>query len=260
MRSVLIYTVHKAASMFLHRVTCEVSSRLEIPYCSVNGPPEVALAIKNSSWRTAIEKEREGACFGPIRAGNQEPLYPSGLEDYSLILHLRDPRDVLTSLYYSHTFSHPRKPGGFNVSDAERERWRKEGPDPFVLRWLPEYRRRFEDLIDNILERDNVKFLRYEDMLEELEEWMGSYLSAFHHIPIPQRSGWFRSPPNSWEALNRWLCRKYRKEFLIPKEDVYRHRRQIRPGDHLRKLQPATVETLNGELSKILARLGYEVV
>jgi hypothetical protein len=41
------------------------------------------------------------------------------------------------------------------------------------------------------------------------------------------------------------------------KEDIYRHRRQVTPGDHKRKLQPETIAILNSTFSDILKGFGY---
>ncbi|WP_316788077.1 hypothetical protein [Thermoleptolyngbya oregonensis] len=35
-RPILIYTVHKAASMFLHRLTRQIARELEMEYFSIN--------------------------------------------------------------------------------------------------------------------------------------------------------------------------------------------------------------------------------
>ncbi len=259
MRSVLIYTVHKAASMFVHRVTCEMASRLEIPYHSVNDSPEKRKAIKQMSWRSAVEEAGWHGCFGPIRGGEHEPQYPEKLSDFSVLLHLRDPRDVLTSLYFSHTYSHVRRKGGFNPSDEERARWEAEGPDAFVLKSLPEYKRRYENHLSHLLGRENVIFVKYEDMVSSPDLWLADYIRAFRHLPIPHRKSWFRSVPNSWEEMARYLSCKFAKEFKTPRENKYNHKRQVLPGDHRRKLTPETVSLLNDELGPVMERLGYEI-
>ena len=116
MRSVLVYTVHKAASTFLHKLSIEICSELSLPYYSINDSKYHQI-ILDQSWESFIENLAEtSACFGPIRSrekkGEVQPLIPKNVGDYSIILHLRDPRDVLTSLYFSHVYSHSRKKGG----------------------------------------------------------------------------------------------------------------------------------------------------
>src|SRR5207244_1685573 len=113
---VLVYTLAKAGSMFLHELTAEISRRLSVPYYSINDP-KLQPEIQRSSWKRFIE-EREGpAYFGPIRVGGAEPSVPEGLQTYSVVAHVRDPRDVMTSLFFSLAYSHGRIPGQFDPTD-----------------------------------------------------------------------------------------------------------------------------------------------
>ena len=99
MKGLLIYTVHKAASMFLHRLTNDLSKHIGFDYYSIN-KTEYFDQIKSISWKKFIESKPKNSCFGPIRAGAAEPSIPEELESYSIVLHLRDPRDVLVSLFF----------------------------------------------------------------------------------------------------------------------------------------------------------------
>ena len=99
MKKILIYTVHKAASMFLHRVTSETAQELGIDYYSINDDKYFDI-IKEQSWLRFIEDETKTGCFGPIRAEEAKPNIPEELDAYSIVLHLRDPRDALTSLLF----------------------------------------------------------------------------------------------------------------------------------------------------------------
>lgn len=244
--------------MFVHKVATDLSSRLCLPCYSLNSETQKAELIRGRSWKFSIEKSDRPACFGPIRAGAAEPIFPSSLDEYNIILHLRDPRDALVSLFFSHTYSHTRTPGRFNPSESERRGWEEGGVDAFVLQWLPEYCRRYQSLVSHLLDRDNVTYLRYEDMIGNLEEWLGSFLSAFHHLNIPQRRALFRKHPQTWEEMRSCLLQKFRNEFKIPKENVYRHKRQMLPGDYRRKLKPETIQKLSESLGPLLVRLGYE--
>ncbi|WOB44808.1 hypothetical protein HNI00_17865 [Thermoleptolyngbya oregonensis NK1-22] len=48
------------------------------------------------------------------------PSIPEGMADFSVVLHLRDPRDVLVSSFFSNAFSHPVNPAIFNPDEAAR--------------------------------------------------------------------------------------------------------------------------------------------
>ena len=41
------------------------------------------------------------------------------------------------------------------------------------------------------------------------------------------------------------------------KENKMKHKRQVTPGDHRRKLKPETIAKLNTDLADILTRYGY---
>lgn len=111
MHQVLIYTVHKAASMFLHRLTLHTARALGAAYYSINDD-QYHDHIKTASWKNFIENESGQGCFGPIRGGEAAPNIPDDLQYRSVLLHLRDPRDVLTSMFFSHVYSHGRGGGG----------------------------------------------------------------------------------------------------------------------------------------------------
>ena len=261
MKSVLIYTVHKAASMFLHKLTIDVAKEFKIPYYSINNNKYFD-TIKQLSWNTFIEDKSKQGCFGPIRIGSTEKIFPEDLSQYSILLHLRDPRDVLTSLFFSHTFSHAKRKGGFNPDDNLRKEWEEKGIDRFVIENLPAYKERYETLISTLLDRPNVKLIRYEEMVLNYPEWLSGFLSAFSHIDVPQRKilGLIDSP-NSFSQINHRLSDKYQNEFTIPQsEDIYRHKRQITPGDHQDKLKPETIEILNHEFDRILELLSYKQI
>jgi hypothetical protein len=254
-RSVLIFTVHKAASMFLHAVTRDTAHALSIPYHSTNNDEQFP-EIRKQSWQRFVGERRELACFGQIRPGEADPCIPADLGKYSILLHLRDPRDVLTSLYYSVTFSHSRREGGFNPSDAEREEWERQGVDGYVLENAPVIRERYELLLREVHGRPNVVHTRYEDLVSDYRAWLSRFLSVFEHLPEAQRrSGLLRE--TRLARLRRELVKRHADAFDVGGENVRVHKRQVKPGDHLRKLKPETIARLDDELAHVLSTLAY---
>lgn len=258
MKSVLIYTVHKAASMFLHRLTAEIAAELGISYYSINGDQHFD-AIKSESWKGFIEDENRAGCFGPIRAGAAEPSIPDDLQSYSVILHLRDPRDVLTSLFYSHVYSHARAPGRFNPSDRHRKHWEREGIDRYVLAKAPTTFETYRELCERLVNEDNVRFVKYETLVLDYSEWLDEYLSAFAHFDPPtKRFLHVIRYAESFSRIRQRLYKKHRREFSVSAENVHQHKRQITPGDHQRKLSAQTIQELNLIFRDVLATLGYD--
>ena len=262
MNDILIYTVHKAGSMFLHGLTIDATQELGIVYNSPNpvGSKRDYDEVRKLTWKGYIEDPTRNGCFGPIRAGIAEPIFPDDIDDYSIILHVRDPRDVLTSLFFSSTYSHPRREGGFNPSDDTRQQWEEEGIDSFVIKQAVEYKERYDSLTSNLIDRQNVILIKYEDMVLNYSLWLEQYLSVYKHIPIPQVNFLraFRTP-KSLESIQRKLYKKYRNDFTPNEEDIHKLKRQITPGDHKRKLSPDTIAQLNVEFAETLSLLGYAI-
>ncbi|MBF2086428.1 sulfotransferase domain-containing protein [Thermoleptolyngbya sp. C42_A2020_037] len=281
-RPILIYTVHKAASMFLHRLTRQIARELEMEYFTINNKAAGYQEVKELSWNGFIQKylsqAEKRACFGPIRSLEAMPSIPEGVADFSIILHLRDPRDVLVSSFFSNAFSHPVNPAIFNPDEAARQEWIERGIDAFVIERSPVVIDRYNYVIANLLGRENVLFLKYEDMVLNYQEWLAKFLSVFiapepnvpteiqpkgllallEKLPLVQRKE--RSPSPTFSTLYQELFEAHKTDFQVEDEDVYRHKRQVLPGDHTRKLQPETIAVLNEKFAEILNALGYEPV
>jgi hypothetical protein len=118
MDNIIIFTVHKAASMVLHNLLMQVTAVTKINYYSPNLPetPLIFPPAKHN-WDTASTTHlaRLSGYIGPIR----RPIDILNPGQCRIILHLRDPRDVLTSLFFSHCYGR----FGFETRANEREEW-----------------------------------------------------------------------------------------------------------------------------------------
>jgi sulfotransferase family protein len=257
MKKILIYTVHKAGSMFLHKLTNNIAKELYIDYYSINDN-KIHDEIEVYSWNAFIENNLLTGCFGPIRGGEAVPSIPDNLDMYSIAVHMRDPRDVLTSLYYSMTYSHGSREGGFQFTEDKRKVWQTEGIDRFVLKMTTKFKYRYEYLCSSLIGKDGVKLLRYEDMITDFGGWLENYLSVFSHCG-PKKKNIFGlvNEKSNMRKLYKKTLKEYSDEFNIVNEDVYSHKRQIVAGDHKRKLKPETINRLNDEFNDILNLLGY---
>jgi len=236
MKSIIVFTVHKAASMLLHELTKWVAGVCRMQFYSINDGtfPEDEL---RADARAFLGKE---GCFCPVRYHADVPH----IEDYDIILHLRDPRDVMTSAFFSLAYSHVPVPGRWNPSDAERQEWIRRGIDWHVLSGADGWLRRYREYCDHILNRSNTVFVTYEEMVADFESWLRKYIAPF---PLARP-----------ERIIKKLVRRYRHNFQVDGEDVYRHKRQVAPGDHKRKLKPETIAALDEQFKDVLAALGYE--
>lgn len=256
-RDIVVFTLHKSASMFIHRQCELLCGRRGIPYHSPNLPGS-GLDARRLLTDKEIWRSRHG-CFAPIRFFVDIPR----IEDYSVILHLRDPRDVLVSMFYSYCYIHP---GEIQPNTGYRREVAEAGIDAFVLGKASAessgYRgdygtgghvedlignlpRRYSDYLDRLVGKPNVMLLKYEEMVGDYSSWLQKFLSPF---PIDDKQ----------QTVEQLVAQR---QTLFPKRDldVMNHVRHVTPGDHKVKLKGSTIRRLNEIFADTLTRLGYPV-
>ena len=225
--------------MVLHNILMQVTAVTGMNYYSPNLPETpFFFPPPKHNWDPASAKHlaKLSGCIGPIR----RPIDIANPDQSRIILHLRDPRDVLTSLFFSHCYSH----FGFETRAQEREEWIKAGIDKFVLDKSHDYAERYDAYCNTLFGRPNVTFVTYEEMVQSFETWLIKFLAPF------------RLPQN--EQITGNILLQYKNEFRVPSEDITQHKRKITPGDYLEKLRPETIHTLNQKFSRSLEKLGYQ--
>lgn len=246
MQKVLVYTLHKAASMFIHKINGEIAKVLGVGACSINNKAYQD-DIFDNSWRSAFDNYEQCLVYGPIRISEALPNFPLNPQDYSIVVHARDPRDALTSFYFSMAYSHPAVKGRFDPSEQQRQQWIERGIDTFVLEAMPEWKNRYDQLIELQQNQPQTNIVRYEDMVLHFDRWLIKYLMSFKHLV----------PNGETRPLFMHCLQKFQSEFKILPEDVYRHKRKMVPGDHKEKLAPETIAKLNDQFSNALELFGY---
>jgi hypothetical protein len=253
---IAVFTLHKSASMFLHR-QCELLCRLSnLPYHSPNIPGSGL-----DARRVLTDKELWAArtgCFGPLRFFVEIPRF----EEYQILLHVRDPRDVLVSMFYSYCYIHN---GEVQADTGYRARAAREGIDAFVLAKASADSSKYpgdygtgghvEDLIGNVptryrnyvehfLGRPNVCLVKYEEMVTDYRAWLTRFIAPF---PIANKAAVIEEQA----AL---------APTFFPKraDDARNHVRHVTPGDHKTKLLPATIRRLDAIFADVLDALHYD--
>ncbi len=255
-KDIIVFTLHKCASMFIHQ-QCQLLSHLSgMTYNSPNTQNTLFTAQRLLTDR-AIWGSHHG-CFAPIRFFVDVPDF----ENYHTILHLRDPRDVLASMFYSYCYIHKGEIAG---NTGYRKEAAEAGIDKFVLdkslnrnsSYVGDYGTgqhledlignitdRYNDYINHVLGRSNVLFVKYEDMVTNYRGWLEKFIEPF---PLSDKS-----------RLIEELVAQSSEFFPERTTDRMAHRRHITPGDHKNKLKASTISQLNEIFGDILCALGYE--
>lgn len=241
--SVFIMTIHKAASSFVGAEIIPVLAKAQ----GFESFDIAAKAFKaGANYRKTIQEhmstlESPGYCFGPFRSPmvlNMLDISPN-----RLLVHVRDPRDCVVSAYYSFGYSHTIPPGKEEQQRfmERRERILTQSIDDYAIEEIGGAVKRLRAYLKHADRADQRLISRYEDMVLDFPGWVRK-ISAF----IGGGDG---------SAAVKSLERKV--SFDTKGEDIYKHKRQVMPGDHLRKLKPETIAHLNELCGDLLDKLGY---
>lgn len=239
-QSIIVFTTFKCASTLL--------SKLTTIFYTNNGLTPVDFDIFFSHKEQSVDDwfssdvflknafHNKGYVYGPFRSYRDIP----GIKDYKIFLLLRDPRDVLTSYYYSVTNSH----GVINSKLIEkRRRSKKFTLDEFVQSNYQFILDIYKDYVELLLDKDNVTFWKYEDMIERPAEFIKSF-SSLINIDIPEQE----------------IKEIVSAELTLPeKEDIKSHRRSGKMGQYKEKLSVESIGILNNKFEGVLNSLGYEL-
>lgn len=244
--SFYFFTVHKSASMYVGALLRDLAVETGLTpidfekfyYMGGEHEPNV---LNTAGAHSVFHKH--GFYYGVFHQ-----LHPGidQLDDVPIIVMVRDPRDVLTSYYYSVAFSHHVPTGNPGLRDrllAERERAQPMTIDAFVISEAPGFLAVYNDYCDRLIGRRNTTVVKYEEMITDFDAWIDRMVRHADLTPSP-------------DTLERLRAAAVQDGG----EDASRHLRQRLPGDHLRKLQPATIVTLTEMFSDVLRRLAYEPV
>ncbi len=155
------------------------------------------------------------------------------------IVLLRDPRDLLVSLYYSMKYSHY-----INEKNQDLKKFRNSLQDieinQFVVQEKENVKSKF-DSYQNLDHLDSVKLFRYEDIILSKKQWVKD-MCDFLGLSLNENQ--------VREILN--------KHDIIPTtENIQSHVRRVIPGDHLNKLNAEIIEELNEYFKDYLYKYSY---
>ena len=239
-KSIVLLTVHKCASVFLGVKLAALAKEAGL------------VPLNLEAYGYAIDKPiaaslcPQGFFFGPLRSPSLIDRAQTDLAQFRTILVVRDPRDVLTSLYYSMAYSHniPAGETGRRLLQA-RDAAQGQDIDSWVHSVTARYVQRYQEYADLLSRQANglasVHLCKYEDLVVDPEGWLAEVV-RFLQVDV--------SPA----FLNSLLTKQ---DFAVDRENRHSHKRQVAPGDHARKLQPFTIAELNHQFARVMQAFGY---
>ena len=236
--SAYIFAFHKSGSTLIQTLLQD--------YCSVIGVPTFSLF--DSAFRQGISTEfvqgDASACLnkaGYIFTGFRHfPHFEFDMKDRKAILLVRDPRDMLVSLYYSIKKSHP-----IPSADVKFRRQRQDALeidiDEFVLKRRGLFENAFREYM-SALSGSDLTVYRYEDVIYDKEAWLGDLVRTL-----------------SLNKIDSEIKAAAANADVIPDaEDQSKHIRQVHPGNHKKKLEKKTIDFLNGYFADFMTEFGYD--
>ncbi len=241
-QSIIFFTVHKCASVYVNGILRQLTGdggMIPIDFAKYLWQDGRSIQEILSNPKIAQQAFKpQGYFYGSFREFQPIP----NLDQYRIILMLRDPRDVLTSLYFSQAYSHEEPSYLLGKKPTWRTNAQSQTIDEFVKENIPIYLQRYHQHIHHLLGEPNVLFLKYEDMVLNFESWFNQLIEF---LPI--------------EVQPSQITKIIKKANLkVQKEDIYSHKRQVIPGDYQRKLTPEMITLLNQEFKEILEQMNYQ--
>jgi len=245
--SIVHFTVRKAASQYVKRILYRCASDSGLTpvnfdgYSFLSSFPYLGDMSDAEFEQYAHIFKPAGYCYTPF-TGLMRRI--PNLEQMRLILVMRDPRDVLTSDYFSLSRSHvlPGDPKYAERFLRNRAKVSEMSLDEFALSEKDKLLDFYDDYVKARGEYPNMCVTKYEDLVTNFEDWFNTVVS-FCEFDVSEKT-------------KRTLI----EEAVQPaqKENAQNKRRQVTPGDHRQKLRAETIETLNDTFAKVLDRFGYD--
>lgn len=243
-RSVIHFSVNKAATQYVRRILVRCTEPLGLVPAHLNGYAfwsDLPYFDHPTASKATIERAFRPSGYLYSSFGG----YVSGIPDvesYDKVLVVRDPRDVLTSQFFSISLSHQVPGADKRAAFLERRaRAHELGIDAFVLERSAALASILDRYITELLPQPRVLLLRYEELVTQLPTFLEE-LCEFLHVRLET------------EVHAGILAQA---QPAPGKEDPRSKVRQVTPGDHRRKLREETIERLGEVFATHLERFGY---
>jgi Sulfotransferase domain len=239
------FSLPKAGSTLLYDLMQPISKIAGMAYYSLMNE-----AFRLGLWSDAIPAsasallKQYGYIHGGFRSIPRNITIPPWANGQSVLL-VRDPRDMLVSLYFSEAYSHspPGRILGDKLFDSflvERASIKDRAIDDYVLEKAGLIVGQYNQ-VHSKLQGISCKVYKYENVIFEKENWIRD-MARYFEIQLDE--------DKIAEIAKRFDIRR-------DKEELGSHIRAVTPGDHKVKLLHDTIKTLTSRLHPILVRYEY---
>jgi len=242
--SYFLFSLPKAGSTLLMNVMVDVNKTLGIPMIDL--PTRLfTLGITPNDLKEDINQLwlANGYAYMGFRSF-LPPMSFDFLKTKNILL-IRDPRDILVSLYFSVRFSHriPKLEGAEHPMANTRRKLQKMGIDQYVLNAAPTVMRNYLAYSQH-LPTETTRVYRYEDIVFRKREWLEDMLD-FLDLKLSK-------------SRIREIVDKH--DIRPGVEDPTKHVRQVTPGNYNHHLDRVTVDKLDEILEPVLHTYQYDSV
>ncbi len=228
--SLIFFTTWKCGSSVAGRLIEELATRqayecidyqsklAEFSYLSDNPVSQMKQAhFFNKAFQS------QGFFYGPIRLYIPIP----SLEDYKVILMLREPKDVFTSMYFSFAYSH-------RMINEHTLKTRQEYLSSDVNQMAVKKSKSFlQDIykpyMKMLQKHPHILFVKYEEMVLDCDSWLKRILE---YLGIP---------------YNQKEIEHYKTKYNLNAESggINSHKRSVLPGNYQEHLSDETIQYLD---------------
>jgi Sulfotransferase domain len=237
------FALHKSGSVLLDQLIEGICDHAKIPRINISVEcfrRGIAIdAVESAAFETLVR--RGGYCFYGFRALHNF-LNGIPLARYRKLILIRDPRDILTSMYFSARSSHVIPKTGPVRERMLRRREVAAATDInhyVISREVTGIEKNYRDLMQ--MHDRNTKVYRYEDVIFKKREW------------VKDMAEWL-----CIDLATRYVRRIADSHDVIPTvEDQHAHIRQVKPGNHKKHLSTDAITAIELRYADILSHYGY---
>ena len=242
--SVYAFSLHKSGSTLLYNMLADLAPYAGQPYFSIQDQFFVN-GITPHQKVNGVERlfQPNGYLYGGFRFFPKSYDIPN-IEMHKKILLIRNPLDVMVSMYFSRISSHkiPEKGKLRGIWLKKREDANKLSIDEFARGQYLTYLKRTLSYKD-MLNQDNCRVFRYEDIIYSKKDFLLEVIEFY-----------------GWNIDKEIIAKVATKHDVFPdKEKQSEHVRQVHPGNYKKHLSKETQSFLEEKFTQVLQAFGYKI-